>query len=197
MHAFLLIGNNSHDLNIKIEELAQKLSAKIINFPLIKIDEVRDLNNLLRLTFSEPTLIVSKDIQNSGEEALNAFLKNLEEPQKNIYFVLTAPSEKSVLSTIVSRCQLIKSTNIQMSKSANDNELKSFLDMSKGEKLFFFDKLKERDKAIEFINNLIYYLYEKKDLTNMEILLTTLNNIKKNGNVLLHLTNLVARMENA
>ena len=101
MHAFLIIGDSTEDIE-------QRLKAKIIEFPIAKIDDTRELNKLLRLSFNEKTLIICRNIQNATEEALNAFLKNLEEPQERIYFALTAPSEKSVLSTIVSRCQVIR-----------------------------------------------------------------------------------------
>ena len=96
------------------DNLAKKLHAKILEFPLSKIDDVRSLNNLIRLSFDEPTLVVSENIHEATEEALNAFLKNLEEPQENIYFVLTAPSTRKVLPTIVSRCEIVKSTNLQI-----------------------------------------------------------------------------------
>ena len=40
-------------------------------------------------------------------ESGNAFLKILEEPPKNNYFVLTTANEKIVLQTIRSRCHKI------------------------------------------------------------------------------------------
>ena len=113
MHAYLLISQNSN-LKPQIDDLAKKLHAKIMDFPLVKIEDVRNLNNLIRLSFAEPTLIVSENIHEAGEEALNAFLKNLEEPQENIYFVLTAPSVRKVLPTIVSRCQIVKILNTKV-----------------------------------------------------------------------------------
>src|SRR4030065_2729676 len=97
MHAYLLVGQDNSNLKNKISNLAKKLHAKIMEFPLSKIDDTRSLNNLIRLSFSEPTLIVCSNIHEAGDEALNALLKNLEEPQENIYFDLTAPSARSVL----------------------------------------------------------------------------------------------------
>jgi hypothetical protein len=188
MHAFLIIG----EIGKRIEELGKSLGAKILEFPIAKIDDTRDLNKLLRLSFNEKTLIVVRDIQNSTEEALNAFLKNLEEPQERIYFALTAPSEKSVLSTIVSRCQVIRGMRSEERGESKDSE--KFMSMNKSEKLLYLDKIKDRNIAIEFINNLIFFLHDKKELNNMEILIKTLTNLKKNGNVSLHLTNLVVRM---
>ena len=115
MHAYLLINQ---DLNVKsqIEDLAKKLNAKMLSFPIVKVEDTRNLNDLIRLSFNEPTLIICERINEAGDEALNAFLKNLEEPQENIYFALTAPSVRKVLPTIVSRCEIVKirSTNIEI-----------------------------------------------------------------------------------
>jgi len=191
MHAFLIVGINTEDKVQNIEELAKKLHAKIMNFPLVKIEDVRSLNNLLRLSFNEPTLIVSENIEDATEEALNAFLKNLEEPQENIYFALTAPSVRKVLPTIVSRCQIIK---VQGAKyRVESDEVEQFLDMKSSQKLVFFDKIRDRNEAIDFIESLIFFLHERQELTNMEILLKTRICLKANGNINLHLTNLVTQ----
>lgn len=198
MHAFLLIGSNDSDLKERIDNLSKSLKAKIMEFPLVKIEDVRNLNNLLRLSFNEPTLIVSENIEEAGEEALNAFLKNLEEPQPNIYFALTASSVRKVLPTIVSRCQVIKSTNMtfhdnQIFKSSDEEEIKTFLEMTPSQRLLLFDKMKDRNKAIEFIESLIFFLHSTGDLKNMELLIKTRTCLKANGNVNLHLTNLVSQ----
>jgi DNA polymerase III subunit delta' len=203
MHAYLLIGQGITNLQLSISNLAKERNAKIINFPLVKIDDVRNLNDLLRLSFSEPTLIVSENIEEAGEEALNAFLKNLEEPQENIYFALTASSLRKVLPTIVSRCQVIKITNDKL-QMPNDNkeEVEKFLSGDSSQRLAFFDKtilaisskngkMNSRDKAIDFIESLIFFLHAKHNLTNMELLLKTLTGLKSNGNVNLQLLNLI------
>jgi DNA polymerase III delta prime subunit len=192
MHAFLIIGNNTEHLVQRIDELAKKLKAKKMIFPLAKIDDVRDLNNLIRLSFSEPTLIVSENIDEAGEEALNAFLKNLEEPQENIYFALTAGSVRKVLPTIVSRCQIIKTVSSEQS-AVNSKEIENFLAMTPSLKLAFFDKMNDRNKAIGFIESLIFFLHDKHNLTNMELLIKTRSGLRANGNVNLHLLNLVTQ----
>ncbi len=191
MHAFLLVGTNSQELKNGCEELAEKLKAKIMEFPLSKIEDVRNLNNLIRLSFSEPTLIVSENIDEAGEEALNAFLKNLEEPQENIYFALTAGSVKKVLPTIVSRCQIIKVKGEII--KVESEEVEEFLAMTPSLKLAFFDKMNDRNKAIGFIESLIFFLHNKHDLTNMELLIKTRSGLRANGNVNLHLLNLVTQ----
>ncbi len=193
MHAYLITGRPADGFESEIKNLADKIKAKILEFPLIKIEDVRNLNNLIRLSFNEPTLIVSKNIQETTVEALNALLKNLEEPQDNIYFALTSPSARKVLATIVSRCQIIKARNNTKGQKDENKEIENFLTMSVGQRLAFFDKIKDRGTAIDFVEGLIFYLCEKKELKNTEQLIKTLTGLKANGNVNLHLANLAIK----
>ena len=202
MHAYLLISQNS-DINPDIEKLAKKLNAKVVEFPLLKIDDVRNLNNLIRLSFDKPTLIVCKNIHEAGEEALNAFLKNLEEPQENLYFALTATSVRKVLPTVVSRCQIIRIIN--NSQFVIDNEdVEKFLKLGVGEKLSYIDKIKDRGSAIEFAENAIAFMHQtlhsdrslhKNEVKysagaeNIKLAVKTLSGLKANGNVNLQLSN--------
>lgn len=183
MHAYLIAGED-------FTELATKLSAKVLEFPLQKIEDTRELNKLLRLSFNEKTLIVIKDIHTATEEALNAFLKNLEEPQENIYFALTTPSISLVLPTIVSRCQIVK---IQSTQSPVHSD---FLNMNTVQRLDFVGKIKDRSEAINFVENLMYYLHEKRDLKNMELILKTHTRLGASGNVNLQLANLAIHYGN-
>jgi DNA polymerase-3 subunit delta' len=198
MHAFLLIGGGSKSFEDPVQLLAKKLHAKIMNFPLSKIDDTRNLNNLIRLSFNTPTLIVLNNIHEAGEEALNALLKNLEEPQDKIYFALTAPSVSKVLPTIISRCEIIKVQSTEYKVRSGDAN--KFLTLSLGNKLAYIDKIKDREKAIEFTENLINYLHDKlhfqktglsKIVKNLEVITKTLSFLKSNGNVSLDLTNMV------
>lgn len=204
MHAFLLIGSNTNKLESNLEETSSKLQAKILDFPLIKIEDVRNLNNLIRLSFNEPTLIVCRNIHEAGEEALNAFLKNLEEPQENIFFALTAPTLRKVLPTIVSRCEIVKVKG--QDETDQNEEMEQFFKLTTGEKLAFVDKIKDRGKATEFAENAIAFmhkmlhsdgsLHEKElkysiNVKNIELALKTLSRLKANGNVNLQLSNFV------
>jgi len=188
MHAFILIGNNSEELSAETRELAKKLKARILEFPLKKIEDTRSLNNLIRLSLTEPTMIVSENIHEATTEALNAFLKNIEEPQENLYFALTAPSVRKVLPTIVSRCQVI---SLSGKKPVTESEkINQFLEAKTGQRLAFFDKIRDRKEAIDLLEELIFYLHKKGELANMEILLKTLSGLKANGNVNLQLSDL-------
>ena len=204
MHAYLLVGQTTDNLQQTTNNLAKKLHAKIMEFPLVKIDDVRSLNNLIRLSFNEPTLIVCRDIHEAGEAALNAFLKNLEEPQENIYFALTAPSTRKVLPTIVSRCQIIK-LKTQNSKLKSYDEAEEFMKLPIGEKLAFVDKIKDREKAIELAENLVNFLHSglhenrvkySAQAKNSETAQKTLSGLKANGNVNLQLSNMVINLTN-
>lgn len=46
-------------------------------------------------------------VENMTLEAINSVLKFLEEPESNIYAILTSNNENSVLPTIISRCQVM------------------------------------------------------------------------------------------
>lgn len=193
MHAYLLIGNNLKEIDNEVSGLTDKLKAKVLEFPLQKVEQVRELNNFLKLSVSGPTLIVARDIHNSTTEALNAFLKNLEEPGRDVFFALTSTGTRNVLSTIVSRCQIIKIGNVD--ENTDDNAAIEFINKNAAQKLLFFDKMKDRDASIKFIESVIFFLHKKRDLNNMEILIKTLTGLKANGNVNLHLTNLAIQFK--
>lgn len=205
MHAFLLIGNNTTSLEQSINSLAKKLHAKVLNFPISKIEDTRNLNNLIRLSFQEPTLIVSQNIQEATDEALNAFLKNLEEPQENIYFALTSPSIRKVLPTIVSRCQVIKITNDKLQITNEGEDIEKFLKLTTGEKLNYIDKIKDRNDAIDLAERTVNFLHSQLHLRdvkytaiakNIEVAQKTLSGLKRNGNVNLQLVDFVINFKN-
>lgn len=197
MHAFLLIGQG---LRVKgqSEELAQKLNAKILEFPLNKIADTRELRKIIKLAFSEKTAILINSIDEATEEALNAFLKSLEEPQENLYYILTANSLAAVLPTITSRCQVIKVQSTKYKVQSTESE--KFLKLPIGEKLALCSKVKDREEAKIFIQNLIEILHfdllncdgnRQKTAKDLEITVKTLNNLESNGNINLQLTNMI------
>lgn len=195
MHAFLLIGRDKVQLDARIKKLTANLALITYEFPLAKIEDVRNLGRFSKLFFSHKTGIILKDVDKATPEALNAFLKNLEEPQANLYYILIAGSEETVLPTILSRCQIIyvasgNSTNI------DTEEAKDFLSLPIEQKLIFIAKLNERIKAVSFLQNLITtshkLLLEDYDTTSLiEGSQESLNRISKNGNVQLQLTNFI------
>lgn len=76
----------------------------------ISIEQVRFLKKWLSLSpFSSPyKFVILREAETLSQEASNSFLKILEEPPKNSIIIIIAENLKSVLPTIISRCQLIK-----------------------------------------------------------------------------------------
>lgn len=74
---------------------------------------VSDSNEIVSEAYVKPVnlpkkIFIIKNFDVSTEEAQNKLLKILEEPPKNVYFLLHAKSEDRVLPTIKSRCDKIK-----------------------------------------------------------------------------------------
>jgi DNA polymerase III subunit delta' len=76
----------------------------------IKIERVREVIERINLSpnLSKKKVILLSRAEKLGHEAANALLKTLEEPPGDSVIILTAVSEKSLPSTIVSRTQKLK-----------------------------------------------------------------------------------------
>ncbi len=173
-----------------------------MEFEFKKIDHVRDLNSFTRLKIDQPSAIILRNVDRASVETLNAFLKNLEEPQVNIKYILTASSEHKLLPTIISRCQVIK---IQSSKFkiTSDKTAGEFPEKDIGQKLLLIDKIRKREEAQNFLENIIISLHQKLNSENnnysqiahnLKVAQTTLNNIALNGNVTLQLASFVINL---
>lgn len=199
MHAYLIIGKGE-----KVEgealKIAEEKSSKLISFELKKIEDVRNLNNLTRLSLTSNTTYFIKNINEASEEALNAFLKNLEEPQEGLSYILTTTNESLVLPTIVSRSKVVKMSD--NTTETDSQKMTEFENLSEGKKIEFVDKIKEREVAVNFITEYIEFnqrkLHQEGDLIrkskNLKIALTTLKHLKANGNVALQLANFVVNL---
>ncbi len=184
MHAFLLVGREITNYKLPITNLAAEQQAKLLPFAMQRIEDSRELKKLVKFVFNEKTAIVIENIDNATPEAANAFLKNLEEPTKNIIYILTANNLSNVLPTIVSRCQVVKIANHRL-QTPNKLQITDYKDAL---------NIKDREEAIKFVENLIYIDYEKNNFKNMDHYLSTIKNLKLNGNVALQMTNLVVTM---
>lgn len=198
MHAYLLINPDTNTANGDTIEFARKQNAKVIPFALQKIEDARNLKKLVKFKFNEKTAIVINDIDLATNETLNAFLKNLEEPNGNLIYILSASNLENVLPTIVSRCEVVKSNSITKQNSATDQktnkDIEMFLKLSVNQKIESVGKIKERVEAIKFIEDIIHYEHQNNRFENIENCLETIKNLRANGNVSLQLTNFVVRM---
>jgi len=207
MHAFLIVGRNPKALEEKTDKLVKKLAAKPMPFTVVKIADIRELTKLTRLTLNEKTAMIIKNFENATEEAQNAFLKALEEPQANLYFILTAQTLSPILPTIISRCQVTEISGstgeadevFQIPKEEQE-KISNFLDAGVGEKLALTANIKNRQEATDFINKILI-LSHKKLLAGEKVVnliasaQKTLSALKANGNIQLQLTNFVVSLE--
>lgn len=182
MHAFLIIGNSEQVTGDRVNKIVTEHKAKVIPFTLQKIEDARELKKFVKFSFSEKTAIVIENIDTATLEAANAFLKNLEEPNNNLIYILTATNLNNVLPTIISRCEVVKSLIPNHQSLITNVNYRDALN------------IKDREEAIKFIENLIYTDHEKKEFKNMENYLYTLKNLKLNGNVSLQMTDLVIKL---
>jgi len=194
MHAYLIIGSGI-GLKTKIEEKTKQ--GKTVEFLFTKISDVRELSKFTKFKLTEKTAIVLKDFDSASEEAQNAFLKALEEPQENLTYILTVNNIDHVLATIVSRCEVIEVQSEKLEiKSEDKDQISKFINAEVGEKLKITSTINKRDEGTHFIKNLILVTHEtfleKPEMANiMENANKTLRNLEANGNVQLQLTNFV------
>lgn len=200
MHAYLIVGNNQKEVESLVNNLIKKLKVEPLEYPLVKIKDVRDLGSFTKLSIKKSTAILIRNIDNASMEALNAFLKNLEEPQKSVIYVLTANTIQNLPATIISRCQILKAQKKKELNKEDEKKITSFVKSNKIEKLQIISKIWGRNDATDFVENFILFSHslliktKNKHLSlskNMKNASVILKNLKANGNIQLQLTNFV------
>ncbi|MBI95795.1 hypothetical protein CL656_01450 [bacterium] len=170
-HVFILNENKDNKLSIKIfRELKQKLTLKTPN---------------------SKQFCIIKNIEEVSIPCLNAFLKILEEPNENVYFILTTSNISKVLPTIQSRSYLLFMENQNSMQKELDNEI---FELIRDPKQSYFQQEKhlEIDK-IKVLNTILAFekLLEEKlaygdlDYNRYATLIKHLNQLKlyTNANV--------------
>lgn len=116
------------------------------------IDELESFYALSNLEKNHRSVYIIHRIENITDEALNALLKFLEEPEGTVTAILTTNNRNRVLPTILSRCQELQVLSINIS-----NLVSSYTgDISRSRyyilsNLFYSEEEKEEvDKSMEF-----------------------------------------------
>ena len=196
MHAKLYIGKDKDQIERTIVDIEKTSINNMLVFELQKIDHVRDLSKTLKLSSKQKRRYLFRDFDKATTEAMNAFLKMLEEPGEGVSYILTASTTANILPTILSRVEIIRTK----SKIKIDHALASdFLDKTITERLKKIDSIKKRDEALEFISDLnssFHKLMLNTDeaIRKSEILKAgqeAASAIEKNGNINLHLSKFV------
>jgi len=202
MHAYLIIGTNTKKVEKIIDSILKKKGAKQVEFELQKIAHVRELSSFTNLKISEKTAVVVKNIDTATTEALNAFLKNLEEPQENLIYILTAQTTYRILPTIVSRCEIVTTGKKEIDEKTV-KKMKAFLSLSSEKQLIIIKDIRSREESLEFLENIIYSSNNllKKEKKGQAKLAHILKNatiarerIIANANPTLQLTNFVLQV---
>jgi DNA polymerase-3 subunit delta' len=125
-HALLLIapsGSGKGSITrLLASELLQISDIKLLNHPyfklikpddrqVISIDTIREIIHFTTLKTTSKSIvdrvIVIEDSQKMTIEAQNALLKTIEEPPKGTALILTAPNQRFLIPTILSRLQIL------------------------------------------------------------------------------------------
>ena len=137
----------------------------------IKVAQIRELQNVINIkpTFSKKSVYIIDDADLMTIEAQNSLLKTLEEPPEYAVIILIVHNERSILSTVKSRC-----VNIKFSKLSDKDIKKYFLKND----LNFEDKNINVFKVLDgSLNNIDFIKDDYDELLNLTVFVT---NLKKN-----------------
>ena len=200
-HAYLIDENNYADafnmikafskeiLSLGYDDFQKKIICKRIddnNYPELKIiepdgmfikkNQIIDLqkNFAMEAVEGNKRIYIIRDVDKMRLETANSMLKFLEEPDNNIVAILMTNNFNNLISTIVSRCQVIRFNNINYELSDDNNDLDdiviNFIDFVENKKLrslineqdlvFKFFNQKDRENFILFFDKIINIYYD-------------------------------------
>lgn len=128
LHAIIVIGDSETQRSTYFDQELAKCRvhpADVIRLELtdekefIGISQVRDFTRQMILSplASEKKVGLIVNAQQLTTEAQNALLKIIEEPPKNVLFMLGSPSPDALLPTVVSRCQIVHCADVPLPSS--------------------------------------------------------------------------------
>lgn len=126
MIPLLLLSNNSQETKKYLKKITKNDSFFFELKPENKEYSINDIKTLIKLSnfyHKETRIYFLDNFHLSSLEAQNAFLKLLEEPPLNTLFILSAESESSLISTIVSRVRKVylkKELNYSLEKKEKE-----------------------------------------------------------------------------
>lgn len=146
MNSFIIASTDKKRIEEKINEIVKKNQAIVSEFKLKTIEDARELKELTKLSHQQKLAVIIKEVEKASLPALNAILKNIEEPGPNIIFILTTRNIKSVIPTVISRCQIIKLTSKREENKDINPEYLAFLNKKRVCNFFMLIKLKRGKK---------------------------------------------------
>jgi len=179
MQSTILLVSEKKDIeeflkkNFSKEDIIVSLSPEKNEY---SINQIRSLQQEVKYFNPKKRIYVFYEFERSSLESQNAFLKLLEEPPSNVYFILVCQNLYRLLPTVVSRAKVIDLKN-KAEEKENEKIEKVIEKIKKGE-LFFVD-VTDRNEAKELILFLIYYFKKelKRDLKVYQILKEAVKNL--------------------
>ena len=138
----------------------------------IKVAQIRELQNVINIkpTFSKKSVYIIDDADLMTIEAQNSLLKTLEEPPEYAVIILIVHNERSILSTVKSRC-----VNIKFNKLSDKDIKKYFLKND----LNFEDKNINVFKVLDgSLNNIDFIRDDYDELLKLTVFVTNLKKSK-------------------
>ena len=196
--SFKLIANGS---NPNFQLIDVSIDKKLIN-----IDQIRNLlTNIRKSSFNnKPRFILIDNTEYLNKSSINALLKDLEEPNHNIYFILIN-NQKKLLSTLKSRCLNFNITLSNASsltvinKLINDNifnyinkELINYYftpgNIYNLHRMAYKNEIDLKDiKLKDFLNKIIKENYYKKEITLKYLFIDYIEFFLKNTSSMLNI----------
>jgi len=163
--SYKLVQNNSHPNFYLIDLIDEKKS--------IDIAQIRQMINYTNKSSfnNSPRLILIDNIENLNKNSVNALLKIVEEPKKNIFFLLIYNNEKKILPTLKSRCLEFK-INISFNETINISNLllgSNLFELINYELISYYDTPGQIINLLNFSNEKKINLkdYKLNDLLNL------------------------------
>ena len=172
---------------------------------IITIEQVKNLISRLSMRQVSEQYIIIRPAELLGDEAANAFLKNLEEPKDKVHFILVTEEPSKLLPTILSRAAIyfLSQTNSIDSDIKADVKVKDLAkrlivakpaDLPKIAEEICQNKNDKRVYAMKVLETTIEMLYKSYFITKKDVFVKKLpkfleayENIDKNGHIKLHL----------
>lgn len=171
----------------------------------ITIEQVRALIAKLNVKQMSEQYIIIRPADALGEEAANAFLKNLEEPKEKVHYILITDTPSTLLPTILSRSEIYflkNQSSVDGGIKADDKTkdlAKKLIAAKPAELSMLADEIARkkdgtRTYVLMVIGTAIEILYKSYFITHKEIFIKKLpiflfayENIEKNGHIKLHI----------
>lgn len=102
--AILLVGDKGVGKKTLIRRVLEHFKVDLVEFPALSINEARSIKHII-IRKSVQTRVFLIDGDGATVQAYNAMLKTLEEPPRDVIFIIAA--SRAPIQTIVSRCNYI------------------------------------------------------------------------------------------